>query len=409
MSAKVENYVVVVGIDGSMHSFVAAYLMKKQGFNCIAVTVVVHDRDEDLKDLIGPWLPGDLEQIKNVCDSLEIPFYATNASERYFEEVVEKIVSARLMGVLYCPLADRNKVIIETLIEKGKKFKANKIVTGHFAKIVHNKKTDHSGLFVANDEKNDETYSLANISVEDLNQLHFPLADLRLQEVEKIFNLLDTGELVDNYLEKRDGREAFYRSDLTAIIEKYAAKSLVKDGLIYGQIEETTHGEHDGISSYYLGQGQLQFKAGVLDKEYVICKITPSKGSILIEKERKLYYEYVLLERFQSGGDLDCSLPIKCFLRFRPRGELVACTAYFKNNNGVEIHFNERQIGCCPDGLGVVLYSKKGSGARVLGMGKIFKSGFYINSKFRTVPPNKVEAESLEEAKKIETFRELRF
>lgn len=389
-------------MDGGIEATVAAYLLKKQGYNCIGVTVIFHEDDSDFDQLISPCLPDDLENIKNICKGLEIPFYATNASERYFDEVVDKMISARLTGKRYEPMVDRAVVIVETLMEKIGPLQAKAVATGHYCKILKNQTTGMLNLYAANDLAEDDSYYLSKLPYKYLEYLHLPLAELREQEVKKISSLIPVNFQLDKEYRREKRLNFMMRESLVPLIEKYSAASLRKDGIVLNYNDSSTVGDHLGIHQFYVGQEKIPLKNNIpTDKESQVLRIVPSQGTVLMEKTHRLSFSHVYLHQFMTEKNLNRSLPIVCYAMLGPRREMLKCLVTFKNNDCVLLDFSKEIEGICVRGQYVVLYNKKGIGARVIGGGVVRVSGYYDDqSKWRVLPKTKEEEEELQDESK---------
>jgi len=68
---------VVMGMSGGVDSSVAALLLKQQGYNCIGIFM---KNWEETQDDGACTAEEDYEDVRRVCDKLEIPYYTVNFS-----------------------------------------------------------------------------------------------------------------------------------------------------------------------------------------------------------------------------------------------------------------------------------------------------------------------------------------
>ncbi|OIQ15944.1 MAG: hypothetical protein BM556_16750 [Bacteriovorax sp. MedPE-SWde] len=393
---------VIIGMDGGIDSTVAAYLLKKQGMNCIGVSVIFHEDDmDDFSELVSSWLPDDLEHVKEVCKVLEIPFYATNASDLYFDTVVDKITAARLSGQAYEPMIDRTSAVLNTLLSKRDALGAKVVATGHFCKILKNQTTGMLNLYRGNDLEEDDSYYLTKMDTKLLEYLHFPLAELREQEVLKVAALIPTKFNIDKEA-RRESRLNFMQNEgVKELVEKYSAPKLRREGIVLNYYDSGTVGDHEGIHQFFIGQNNVPIKGKVArDKESQVLRVVPSTGTVLMEKEERLKFSHAYLIQFNADENLNRSLPMNCYAMLGPRKEVIKCTLYFKNNGSVLVDFIDEIQGVLARGQYVVLYNKKGIGARVVGGGVVRISGYFDDGDFMTLPKTKDQEEDLENQEK---------
>ncbi|EQC47709.1 tRNA methyl transferase [Bacteriovorax sp. Seq25_V] len=407
---KKTGQIYIVGMDGGIDSAVAAYLLKKQGHSPIGVAVTYHEDDGDFKELISPFLPDELDRIKQLCQILEIPFYATNASELYFEEVVEKTVSARLTGNSFVPNVGKVSVILKTLISKMTGLSAVKVSTGHYAKVLRNQTTGQLNVYVANDIAEDDSFYISSLSSEVLENIYFPLSELKEEEVLKISKLIPFDFKLDKKQRRLDRHNFMNSEGLAKFVEKYSATSLRKEGQVYNFFDGSTIGEHLGIHQFFRGQKKIPLKSKAqIDKELVVSRIVPANGMIFLDKESRLYFTHLYVSNFICDKNLNRSVPMIANIMLGARKQMHSCEVFFKNNGTLFIKLKEELKDFISRGAYIVLYNKIGVGARVIGGGIVRYSAFYDENEELAQYPKTKDQEDNEEDKNKQKKKDLGF
>jgi len=284
---------VVVGLSGGVDSSVAAYLLKQQGHEVIALFMINwHDK----VGLLSGDCPNKDEQIiaEMVARKLQIPFHAVDLSEDYRKRVVDYMFSEYEKGRTPNPDVLCNREIkfdafLKTAIEYGAEF----VATGHYCQkdevIVNN--TTYYRLIAGADTNKDQSYFLCQLSQDQLSKALFPIGHLNKPEVRQIAK-----EIGLPTAEKKDSQGICFvgKVDLPVFLQQ---KLTAKKGKII-EIEETHYnkiekniadlhdfcapygykendgkvvGEHDGAHFFTIGQRKGLNVGGKVKPLFVIA------------------------------------------------------------------------------------------------------------------------------------------
>ena len=179
---------VVVGISGGVDSSVAAYLLKEQGYDVIALFMINwHDTTGTLSGDC-PW-KDDLIFAELAARKIGIPFHTVDFSKQYKKRIVDYMFSEYKAGRTPNPDVLCNREIkFDLFAKEALKFNADYIATGHYCKKDTIKK-DNSVIFrlQSGDDKNKEqSYFLCQLSQEQLKTVLFPVGNLHKEQVRDI-------------------------------------------------------------------------------------------------------------------------------------------------------------------------------------------------------------------------------
>ena len=129
----------VIAMSGGVDSSVAAYLMKERGFECIGATMKLYQNDDvGIPKEQSCCSLDDVEDARQVAQTLGMPFYVLNFSDRFREDVIDRFVSAYENGRTPNPCVDCNRYLkFEKLFTRVKELDFDYVVTGHYAQIVY--------------------------------------------------------------------------------------------------------------------------------------------------------------------------------------------------------------------------------------------------------------------------------
>lgn len=343
---------VVVGLSGGVDSAVSAYLLKKQGYDVIAVFMENWD-DYLNNDILGHKLAyenkgcsskQDFIDASNVAQFLNIPIYKINFVKEYWNDVFISFLEEYKKGVTPNPDILCNKFIKFGIFKKYvlKQFEADFIATGHYANTyVDENNVAH--LLKAKDENKDQTYFLCDLNNEQLHNVIFPLANLYKTEVRKIAQ-----EINLPVWNKKDSTGICFIGErhFSLFLKNYLTSKI---GNIIDIKTKKILGTHEGTSFYTIGQ-RNGLNLGGFHTRYFVCK-KDLKNNILyvasIEDEEKyLLHKFVYIKtlnkiNIDNWNDLNLSV------RFRHRQKLIKCKVILddlKNNLIIECENEVRAI-----------------------------------------------------------------
>ena len=116
---------VFVGLSGGVDSSVAAYLLKREGFDVVGVHLRCWNRNG--------CSAGEAEDARRVAERLGIPFYVLDLEREYKEKVVDYMIKGYASGFTPNPDVMCNKEIkFGLFLKKALEMGADYIATGHY-------------------------------------------------------------------------------------------------------------------------------------------------------------------------------------------------------------------------------------------------------------------------------------
>jgi tRNA-uridine 2-sulfurtransferase len=179
---------VIVGISGGVDSSVAAYLLKKQGFDVEGMFMINwHDTTGTLAGDC-PW-NDDLIFAELVARKLDIILHTVDFSEQYRKRVVDYMFSEYQIGRTPNPdvLCNR-EVKFDLFLAKAREFGADFIATGHYCRkeTIEKDGEEIFRLLAGTDPGKEQSYFLCQLSQYQLKYSLFPIGHLHKSEIRRI-------------------------------------------------------------------------------------------------------------------------------------------------------------------------------------------------------------------------------
>ncbi|MEE1318911.1 MAG: tRNA 2-thiouridine(34) synthase MnmA [Ruminococcus sp.] len=351
----------LIAMSGGVDSSVAAYLIKEQGYDSTGITLKLFDNEDigEKKEKTCCSLD-DIEDARNVCYKIGIPYYVYNFKDSFKENVISRFIDAYENGTTPNPCIDCNRYIkFEKLMRRADELEFDYVVTGHYAIIEYNSETDRYLLKKSVDITKDQSYVLYSLTQKQLAKTLFPLGGMNKEQTREIAEKLG---LINAH--KHDSQDICFvpDGDYAKFIEEYTGKTYPVGNFVdeSGKIL----GEHKGIIRYTVGQRKglglaLPQPMYVKEKDLTNNRVILCTNDALFSKE--LYATDINLI---TCDRLEKPVRIKARVRYNQKEQWA--TAEQIDKNTLHIVFDEPQRAISK-GQAVVLYD----GDYVVGGGTI--------------------------------------
>lgn len=344
-----KDELIVVGMSGGVDSSVTAYRLKQAGYNVLGVFMKNWEETDENGVCAAEE---DWKDVQAVCEHIDIPYYAVNFSQEYWNRVFSHFLEEYKAGRTPNPDVLCNREIkFKAFLDYAEQLGAKHIATGHFVQ-----RRDIEGqayLIKGIDANKDQSYFLYMLKEAQIAKAVFPVGDISKQEVRKLAE-----EIKLPVSRKKDSTGVCFigERNFKSFLQNYlpAQKGLMRS--VKGEVV----GEHDGLMYYTLGQRRGLGIGGrgdgrswfVVDKNLQNNELIVSQGEdseLLYSLESKAVdITWINKAPMQEGETFSCTG------KFRYRQPNQALSIRMKNGV-LHVKSNEAQRAVTP-GQSLVLY-----------------------------------------------------
>lgn len=339
-----------IGLSGGVDSSVAAYLLKKEGYDVIGVTAWFWPESKccSMKMINGA---------AELCNFLSIPFKKIDVMNEFSKIVVDNFCLEYLSGRTPNPCTRCNTNIKFKKLWENINPPLEYFATGHYAEI-----TKESGRYLlkkGKDIEKDQSYMLYGLNQDQLSKSVFPLGGYNKEEVRKI---AETAKLPTS--QSKESQDVCFVLDgrYPEFIERYSKKEVFKGNFV--DKKGDILGKHKGIIYYTIGQRRGLGLA--FTEPYYVVGFNIEKNEVVLGREKDLYSKNFIVDEINWIAFDKLGSKIKANVKIRynsPESEALIIPI---DDKKAEVIFEKGQKAITP-GQNAVFYD----GDVVLGGGVI--------------------------------------
>ena len=359
-AAELQPGLVAVAMSGGVDSSTVAALLLQHGRPVVGLTMQLWNQRR-LPELQGDGPAQhrccsleDVYDAKRVAQHLSFPHYVVNFEEQFEQRVVRPFVEQYLAG--RTPIACTNcntDVKFEPLLRMARQIGAERLATGHYARIRRDDRSGRYQLLRARDDSKDQSYFLWGLTQEQLSRSEFPLGELTKEDVRNLARSVNLP-----VAEKPESMELCFvpNGNYVQFIHAYVRETGKplndKEGDIVTE-DGTVVGRHTGVHNYTIGQRKgLGFTTG---KPIYVLAIDPENNRVIVGEDDALRTATFEIENVNWISIEEPAAPLRAQVKIRHKHEPAAATVEALPGLRARIAFDVPQRAITP-GQAAVLY-----------------------------------------------------
>ena len=289
----------------------------------------------------------DVYDARRVAEIIGIPYYVVNHERRFEHEVVRPFVQEYLSGrtPIPCSLCN-NHLKFDQLLIFAKQIGAEKLATGHYARVERDEPSGRFLLKRPTDRSKDQTYFLFGLTQEQLSRTLFPLGNLTKPEVRELARRHGLA-----LAEKPDSQEICFvpGGDYKRFLDAYLAEQ--NDALpdTGGELVTTSGevvGTHNGIHNFTVGQRKgLGVATG---SPLYVLQINGNARQVVVGGGNELYAKTLRARKINFISVEQLTAPMRVQVKIRHRHEPASATIESSGADEVLVTFDDPQRAITP-------------------------------------------------------------
>ncbi|HLB25734.1 MAG TPA: tRNA 2-thiouridine(34) synthase MnmA [Nitrospirota bacterium] len=251
---------VAVAMSGGVDSSVAAAVMKAEGHEVVGITMRLWGEEQDS----GPMVASAAE----VCATLGIEHKVLDLRETFGREIIDYFLDSYVSGLTPNPCVRCNGLVkFGVLMKLVDLVRAERLATGHYARVLLDGRTGRYNLMRALDEGKDQSYFLYRLDQKQLAFSVFPVGEMTKDEVRDRARRLGLPSS-----EREESQEVCFipDNDYRGLIESERPDAVREGDFV--DTDGSVIGRHRGVAFYTVGQRRGLGFSSPLGRRYVVAR-----------------------------------------------------------------------------------------------------------------------------------------
>lgn len=317
-------------MSGGVDSSVAAARLVRAGHDVTGVHLALARQPEALRaGSRGCCSVEDSDDARRVAETLGIPFYVWDFSERFTAEVIDDFVDSYARGETPNPcLRCNEKIKFEAVLERALALGFDAVATGHYAI-----RDEQGRLRRSPDKAKDQSYVLGVLDRHQLAHSVFPVGDTE----KRIIRAEAAAQGLGAVAAKPDSHDiCFIPTGKTQVF--LGSKLGVRSGAIVDAVTGETLGEHAGVHEYTIGQRKgLGLTVPTADgSPRFVTDINAATGEVRVGPRSALSIGQITADRGKWLVDTPIPDHFDANVQVRAHGEVVPATVTRTGGSGLD-------------------------------------------------------------------------
>lgn len=273
----------LMALSGGVDSSVAAWLLNRAGHDLIGVSMQLWDARANGGTESRCCSPADFRDARRLAGKAGFPYYILDYEQEFSSRVVQPFASEYLSGRTPNPCVECNRhlkfgALLDTTLRLG----AEKLATGHYARIDADPRSGLWRLLRAHDVEKDQSYFLYNLGQAELQRVLFPLGVMLKSEVR-----VAARQAGLDVADKPESQDLCFLGgmDRLTFMSRGGEKALGQAGSIT-TVDGRRIGTHLGLARYTVGQ--RKGLGNLLDGPWYVCRIDGEENRLVVGRGEDL-------------------------------------------------------------------------------------------------------------------------